>query len=156
MLYLAFLYFSRLGSWLFCLVLVSLAHEDVLGHQLKLWLFLADPFRTHELSHQGIDARKEHWVDKNLMAEILKTVCAPLHLVQLCRCLSDTNRDSWLRPFSTVLWLTLMATACIVFVVIWCLDRKSPQGYYQMLKGSDEDGFTLLGKLTSWTVTRNY
>ena len=47
-----------------------------------------------------------------------------------------------------------MATACIVFVVIWCLDRKSPQGYYHVLKDSDEDGFTLLGKLASCTETR--
>ncbi|XP_020623681.1 glutamate receptor ionotropic, NMDA 1-like [Orbicella faveolata] len=41
-----------------------------------------------------------------------------------------------------------MATACIVFVVIWCLDRKSPQGYYHVLKGSDEDGFTLLDSIS--------
>ena len=46
-----------------------------------------------------------------------------------------------------------MATACIVFVVIWCLDRNSPQGYYHVLKGSDEDGFTLLGKLASCNIS---
>ena len=76
--------------------------------------------------------------------------------LQLKKHLSDINRDSWLHPFSTVLWLTQMATACIVFVVIWCLDRKSPQGYYHVLKGSDEDAFTLLGKLAFCTVIRNY
>ena len=59
-----FIYFSRLGSWLFCLVLVSLAHEDVLGHQLKLWLFWLIPlermnFPTRGLMQKGTLGRQE-------------------------------------------------------------------------------------------------
>ncbi|KAJ7389545.1 hypothetical protein OS493_030930 [Desmophyllum pertusum] len=60
----------------------------------------------------------------------------------------EITRDSWLHPFSTVLWLSLIATACVIFIVIWWLDRKSPQGYYHMFKGRGEDGFTLLDSIS--------
>ncbi|KAL9962532.1 hypothetical protein ACROYT_G031640 [Oculina patagonica] len=60
----------------------------------------------------------------------------------------EVTRDSWLCPFSTILWLCLMGTSWIVAIVIWCLDRKSPQGYYHILKDSGEDGFTLLDSIS--------
>ena len=64
-----------------------------------------------------------------------------------CRSLSDIKKDSWLKPFHKCLWLALIGTTCIVFIAIWWLDRKSPQGYHYMFKDSKEEGFTLLGAL---------
>jgi len=53
---------------------------------------------------------------------------------------------SWLKPFNVSLWLMILGTCNIVLLVIWLLDRKSPTGYYRILKESTEDGFTMLGE----------
>ena len=44
------------------------------------------------------------------------------------------------------LWIAILVTCNLVLFVVWWLDRKSPKGYYHILKDSDEDAFTLLGK----------
>lgn len=53
---------------------------------------------------------------------------------------------SWLKPFRLDLWIAILVTCNVVLVAVWWLDRKSPKGYYHILKDSDEDAFTLLGK----------
>lgn len=88
--------------------------------------------------------------DSSGAGDISKNAFLVLPFIVLCHCLSEVTRDSWLCPFSKLLWLSLMGTSWIVAIVIWCLDRKSPQGYYHMLKDSGEDGFTLLGRLGSF------
>ena len=51
---------------------------------------------------------------------------------------------SWLKPFEYDLWIAILVTYNLVLFVVWWLDRKSPKGYYHILKDSDEDAFTLL------------
>ena len=49
-------------------------------------------------------------------------------------------------------------TCNVILFVVWWLDRKSPKGYYVLLKDSDEDAFTLLGKKQSksiWFLARD-
>ena len=46
------------------------------------------------------------------------------------------------------LWIAILVTCNLVLFVVWWLDRKSPKGYYHILKDSDEDAFTLLGVLS--------
>lgn len=58
------------------------------------------------------------------------------------------SRDSWLHPFSTRLWLTLMGSSCTVLFVIWWLDRKSPHGHYHKPKSNGTDGLTLLDSVS--------
>lgn len=53
---------------------------------------------------------------------------------------------SWLKPFRLDLWIAILVTCNVVLFAVWWLDRKSPKGYYHILKDSDEDAFTLLGK----------
>lgn len=53
---------------------------------------------------------------------------------------------SWLKPFNVSLWLMILGTCNVVLLVIWWLDRKSPTGYYRILRESNEDGFTMLGE----------
>ena len=53
---------------------------------------------------------------------------------------------SWLQPFDVQLWLMVLGTCNVILFVIWLLDRKSPTGYYRILKKSKEDGFTMLGE----------
>lgn len=53
---------------------------------------------------------------------------------------------SWLKPFEYDLWIAILVTCNLVLFIVWWLDRKSPKGYYHILKDSDEDAFTLLGK----------
>ena len=58
----------------------------------------------------------------------------------------DLLQDSWLDPFSKSLWMTLLGTYFGLIIVIWWLDRKSPQGHHRKLQESkDLYGFTLLG-----------
>lgn len=38
-----------------------------------------------------------------------------------------------------------MVTFCVVIIIIWWLDRKSPHGHYHRLGESGKEGFTLLG-----------
>ena len=58
----------------------------------------------------------------------------------------DLLKDSWLDPFSKSLWMTLFGTYFGLIIVIWWLDRKSPQGHHRKLQESkDLYGFTLLG-----------
>lgn len=57
---------------------------------------------------------------------------------------------SWLKPFDVGLWLTILGTCNVILLVIWWLDRKSPTGYYHILKETDEDGFTMLGVYLTW------
>jgi len=40
----------------------------------------------------------------------------------------------------------VLGTCNVILFVIWLLDRKSPTGYYRILKKSKEDGFTMLGE----------
>ncbi|KAJ7351081.1 hypothetical protein OS493_036895 [Desmophyllum pertusum] len=55
---------------------------------------------------------------------------------------------SWLKPFDVSLWLTILGTCNVILLVIWWLDRKSPTGYYRILKETNEDGFTLLDAMS--------
>ncbi|KAL9978811.1 hypothetical protein ACROYT_G016377 [Oculina patagonica] len=55
---------------------------------------------------------------------------------------------SWLKPFENDLWIAILVTCNLVLVVVWWLDRKSPKGYYHILKDSDEDAFTLLDAMS--------
>ena len=58
---------------------------------------------------------------------------------------------SWLKPFKLDLWIAILITCNVILFVVWWLDRKSPKGYYHILKNSDEDAFTLLGTRTNVT-----
>ena len=65
---------------------------------------------------------------------------------------------SWLEPFRYELWIAILVTCNVILFVVWWLDRKSPKGYYVLLKDSDEDAFTLLGKKQSksiWFLARD-
>ena len=67
----------------------------------------------------------------------------------------DLLKDSWLDPFSKSLWMTLLGTYFGLIIVIWWLDRKSPQGHHRKLQESkDLYGFTLLGTypFTPWAM----
>ncbi|XP_068706012.1 glutamate receptor ionotropic, NMDA 1-like [Montipora foliosa] len=55
---------------------------------------------------------------------------------------------SWLKPFEWDLWIAILVTCNVVLVAVWWLDRKSPKGYYHILKDSDEDAFTLLDSMS--------
>lgn len=55
---------------------------------------------------------------------------------------------SWLMPFDVRLWLMILGTCNVILLVIWWLDRKSPTGYYRILKESKEDGFTMLDAMS--------
>ncbi|XP_022790062.1 glutamate [NMDA] receptor subunit 1-like [Stylophora pistillata] len=55
---------------------------------------------------------------------------------------------SWLEPFEYGLWIAILVTCNLVLFVVWWLDRKSPKGYYALLKDSDEDAFTLLDSMS--------
>ena len=64
----------------------------------------------------------------------------------------DLLKDSWLDPFSKSLWMTLLGTYFGLIIVIWWLDRKSPQGHHRKLQESkDLYGFTLLGTYYPFT-----
>lgn len=56
----------------------------------------------------------------------------------------DIQWSAWLEPFQYQLWLSIVGFINFILIIIWWIDRKSPQGHYRQ-RNSGDDGFTMLG-----------